>query len=208
VTFGPSSLNHRKEEPAMRLSHPLRRFRVASSGLLVLLSAVPAGKAASPDAPPTQPARDTITDAQVAGVVLTATASNIARYQLVLSRSADPTVRSYAQAAAQDYTVFERRTLELLKRLEVQPAESAPSEHLEGRASEVVEGLAAEDGEGFDTDFIAGEVVSHRDLLHTIDSVLLPSVDERRMEKLLQSFRPVVEAHLAHAERVATSLTG
>jgi putative membrane protein len=57
-------------------------------------------------------------------------------------------------------------------------------------------------GFAFDSAYITNEVSFHQRFLASLDQLMLPRVRNAELKSLLNSVRPAVAAHLAHAEQV------
>jgi len=66
--------------------------------------------------------------------------------------------------------------------------------------------LRALTGRAFDSTYVAMELDRHRAMLTMIDDVLLPRARGSELRELLASTRPIVAAHVAHAEQLQATL--
>jgi putative membrane protein len=149
-----------------------------------------------------------MSDAQIAGVVLSAAATDISQGELALEKSSHPEVRTLARELVEDNTLLDQRTLNLMARLGVEPIPSAESERMIESTTGTTEELAGLRGARFDRAYVIQEVAEHRDLLARIDGLLIPEAESHEVRALLASVRPVVESHLKHAETIAARLAG
>ena len=62
------------------------------------------------------------------------------------------------------------------------------------------------DGRAFDSTYIANEITYHTKLLDALDKVLIPDARNPQLIHALTQIRRAVAAHLAHAQRVQSSL--
>jgi predicted outer membrane protein len=66
--------------------------------------------------------------------------------------------------------------------------------------------LEALTGRAFDSTYVAMELQRHRDMLSMIDDVLLPRARNDQLRDMIASMRPIVSAHIAHAQQLRASL--
>jgi putative membrane protein len=149
-----------------------------------------------------------MSDAQIAGVVLSAAATDISQGELALRKTSNPRVESLAREMVADNTLLDQNTLHLMARLGVQPAPSAESDRLVEEATATSDELADLTGSRFDRAYVASEVAEHRDLLARMDGLLIPEAESHDVRALLASVRPIIETHLKHAESIAGELAG
>jgi putative membrane protein len=181
--------------------------RAVAATLLVLgLGAFP--RVSATQTPSAARAGTAISDAQIAGVVLSAAAADISQGELALERCSHPEVRTLASELVADNTLLDQSTLNLMARLGVQPVSSAESERLIELATGTTADLAGLRGARFDRAYVTQEVAEHRDLLARMDGLLIPEAESHEIRGLLASVRPVIASHLKHAEAVSARLAG
>jgi putative membrane protein len=61
-------------------------------------------------------------------------------------------------------------------------------------------------GRAFDSAYVSMELDRHRAILAMIDDVLLPRARSAELRELLASTRPIIAAHVAHAEQLQATL--
>jgi hypothetical protein len=86
----------------------------------------------------------------------------------------------------------------LVKKLELTPLESTTSTTLKNDAATTLATLKDETID-FDLVYIKAQVDGHRKVLELFDQQLIPAARDPQLSKMLQEFRPKVEAHLTEA---------
>lgn len=164
----------------------------------------PAAEAAAPD----DAATPALTDAQIAAIVVTANAIDVANGELALARSENDRVRQFAQSMVGDHRAVNASAGELVERLGVTPEENDVSRSLQSDAEQTRARLSALEGVAFDRAYIENEVAYHRAVLDAMDGLLLPSATHPELRQALTDARPLFEAHLGHAETVQREVSG
>ncbi len=187
-------------------------------GLMVLVLAACGGETderpAEPEAAPAAEAAGTasstpaLTDAQIAAVVVTANAIDVANGELALARSENDRVRTFAQSMVGDHRAVNASAGELVERLGVTPEENDVSRGLQSEAEQTRARLSALEGAAFDRAYIENEVAYHRAVLDALDGLLLPNATHPELRQALTDARPLFEAHLGHAETVQREVSG
>ncbi|MDB4885953.1 MAG: putative outer membrane protein [Gemmatimonadetes bacterium] len=174
---------------------------VALSGCSTLLPG-PSRTAASASETPAA----ALADAHVAGIALVANNVEIGYALLVPGRASDPDVREYAARMHTDHTSLNATLTDLLARLDL-PAEDDPAGlALRDASTARRDRLRALTGRAFDAAYLDVDLASHRELLHVIDRVLAPGTRRRELQDYVAAMRPVVAAHLAHAEQLRVTV--
>lgn len=153
-------------------------------------------------------APDTLTDAEIAHVAVTANGIDVDLAKLAETRAASPEVKAFAGTMVTDHSAVNARAGELAKRLGVTPADNAVSVSLRDAADPVHRALSELHGTPFDLAYIEREVAYHRAVLDALDQLLIPQTKNDELRALLQQARPVIAAHLEHAERLARGSDG
>lgn len=166
---------------------------------------VPPPAAAEAPAPSAAP---TVTDPQIAAIVVAANQVDIDAGELAKERASDPRVKEFAQRMITDHGGVNQAASDLVGRLGVTPEPNATSQKLtaDGEASRTA--LQGQSGAAFDRAYIADEVTYHQAVLDAIDQTLIPSAQNAELKALLEQTRPAVAAHLDHARQLQTSLGG
>ncbi len=189
-----------------------RRTALAVGTLaLVALSAgacapgTPAVASAPAPAPAAAPA-STMTDADIAAIVVAANTIDVQNGELALSKSSNPEVRRFAQQMVTDHNAVNQSAVALVTRLGVTPTESATSTGLRAGADQTRARLATLSGAEFDRAYMANEVAYHQAVLNAVDSALIPNARNAELKSTLVGVRPAFVAHLQHAQQVQAAL--
>jgi putative membrane protein len=170
-------------------------------------TAAPATDAATP-APAAAAPASTVTDPQIAAIVVAANDVDIAAGNLARERASDQRVKDFAQRMITDHTGVNKAATDLVTRLGVTPEPNATSQKLtsDGEASRTT--LQGQSGAAFDKAYVDQEVAYHQAVLDAIDQTLIPSAQNAELKALLEQTRPAVAAHLDHARQLKTQLGG
>lgn len=151
---------------------------------------------------------DTLTDANIAAIVVTANTADIKNGELALSRSSNEEVKGFAKTMVTDHTAVNKQAAELVARLGVKPEPNSVSTGLAESTDKTRDEISTKKGAAFDKAYIANEVTYHQSVLETIDKALIPSAQNAELKNLLIKVRPAFVAHLEHAKQVQSSLEG
>jgi putative membrane protein len=152
------------------------------------------------------PAAASLSDAEIAAIVVAANAIDVGYGEIARERAADERVREFAETMIRDHTAVNRSAGELVGRLGVTPQPNDVSRSLEASAAETREMLLNASGAEFDRSYIANEVAYHRTVLDALDNLLVPNATNAELKETLTGVRPAFEAHLRHAESLQQSL--
>jgi putative membrane protein len=145
-------------------------------------------------------ATPSLTDANIAAIVVAANNIDIKNGELALERSGRSDIRAFAQTMITDHSGVNKAAVDLVTKLKVAPVENATSTELVASADKTRAALAGKTGLDFDRAYIANEVDYHRAVLSAIDDALVPAAQNAELRALLVAVRPAVAAHLQHAE--------
>ncbi len=151
-------------------------------------------------------AAQSITDAQIASIVVTANQVDVDARQLAASSSKNADVRKFAQLMVRDHTDVNRQAVDLVTRLKVTPQDNETSRSLAAGGEKNVATLKTLKGAAFDKSYVDHEVAYHQAVLDAVDQTLIPNAKNDELEALLVKVRPAFVAHLEHAKHLAASL--
>lgn len=160
----------------------------------------------APPVAPERPARVTLTDGQVVGIVTVADNIDIRLAELALRKSTNRQVRSFATEMVRDHTSLNNAIGSLTRRLRIRPAQSSVTRELIGSANQVGGQLAQLRGAAFDRAYINNEVSYHQQVIQATNQVLIPSARHPQLRAALTNARPIFVEHLRRAQRIMTSL--
>ena len=188
----------------------------------VTISAVVAGcrKSENPPADTTTaavaPAPDTtksaaapaasITDAQIAHIVVTANAIDSAAGDLAKKKGASKAVKDFGQTMVTDHGGVNKQAVALATKLNVTPEENDVSKQLKTGADANMAKLQGLTGAAFDKAYIDNEVAYHQAVADAMDKTLIPNAQNAELKALLVKVRPAFGAHLERAKGIQASL--
>lgn len=165
-----------------------------------------AAAAGEAPAPAEQQPAESLSDAEIAAIVVTANSIDVANGELARERASDAKVREFAETMIRDHTGVNESAGELVGRLGVTPQPSDVSRSLESSAAETRQRLMNATGAEFDRAYIDHEVAYHRAVLDVLENLLIPNASNAELKETLVSVRPAFEAHLQHALSLQQSL--
>jgi putative membrane protein len=145
-------------------------------------------------------AAQTVNDAQIASMVVTANQVDIDAGKLAASRATRDAVKKFAQQMVTDHTAVNKSAVDLVTRLKVTPQDNPTSQSLKEGGDKNLARLKALAGAAFDKAYIDNEVAYHQQVLDALDKVLIPSATNAELKALLVKVRPAFVAHLEHAK--------
>jgi putative membrane protein len=173
----------------------------------------PKGAPASAPSPsstesPSSPAaaEATLSDAQIAAIVVAANQVDIDNGVLAERKSKNEEVKKFAERMVTDHTGVNKAAVELVTKLGVTPAETDASRGLTTGGDATRSKLDALDGDAFDRAYVDNEVAYHKAVMEVLDTQLIPSATNAELKNMLVGVRPAFAAHLEHAQHLQTSL--
>ena len=148
----------------------------------------------------------TVSDAQIASIVVTANQVDIDAGKLAASKATNPEVKKFGEQMVADHTGVNKQATALVTKLKVTPEDNATSESLKAGGDKNVENLKNLTGAEFDKAYIDNEVTYHQAVIDAIDKTLVPSAQNAELKALLVKVRPAFVAHLEHAKMIQSSL--
>lgn len=161
----------------------------------------PAAKAAPAKAQP-----GSMTDANIAAMVLASNNTDISYARLVPSRAERADILEFAKRMLTDHTGVNGLVSDLLAKLDLAPEDNVASLDMRDESANKRDIMRELSGYAFDSTYIENEVVYHQKFLASIDNAMLPRARNVQLRALLTSVRPAVAAHLAHAEQVRANV--
>ena len=146
-----------------------------------------------------------VNDAQIASIVVTANKVDIAAGKLAKSRSTNEEVKAFAELMITDHTGVNRSAKDLVAKLKVTPQNNPTSQSLRGGGHKNLAHLRTLKGAAFDKAYVDYEVAYHQQVIDTLDKMLIPSATNGQLKALLIKVRPAFVAHLEHARRLQSS---
>jgi putative membrane protein len=147
-----------------------------------------------------------LSDPEVAHVAVTANSIDSTLARLAESRAGNREVRQFAGTMITDHTAVNQQAAALATRLGVTPKDNAVSQSLLKGAAEARAALEPLRGRTFDRAYMEREVAYHQAVLDALDGLLIPTTSNPELKQLLESVRPAIAAHLAHAKQLSSAL--
>lgn len=153
-------------------------------------------------------AAQSVNDAQIASIVVTANQVDIDAGTLAASQSSNDAVKTFAQLMVTDHTGVKNAAVDLATRLKVTPQDNRTSQSLKADGEKHLARLKTLSGTDFDKAYVDREVAYHQQVLDAVDKVLIPNAANAELKALLVKVRPAFVAHLEHAKQLQTSMRG
>ena len=147
-----------------------------------------------------------VNDAQIASIVVTANQVDIDAGTLAASRSTNSEVKAFAQLMVTDHTAVNNSAIALAKKLNVTPQDNPTSQSLKAGGEKNRAHLKTLKGTAFDKAYVDQEVAYHQQVIDALDTTLIPSAANGELKALLIKVRPAFVAHLEHAKGLQASM--
>lgn len=151
-------------------------------------------------------AAQTITDPQIASIVVTANQVDIDAGKLAVSKTSNADVRTFAQLMVTDHAGVNKSAVDLVTKLKVTPEDNPTSQSLKSGGEKNIASLTTLKGAAFDKAYVDHEVAYHQQVLDAVDKTLIPGATNADLKALLVKVRPAFAAHLEHAKHLQASL--
>jgi putative membrane protein len=147
-----------------------------------------------------------INDAQIASIVVTANQVDIDAGKLASSMATDAAVKKFGQLMIADHTGVNKSATALVTKLKVTPEDNPTSQSLKSEGDKNLAHLKTLKGGAFDKAYIDHEVAYHQQVIDALDKTLIPGATNEELKALLVKVRPAFVAHLEHAKQLQSSL--
>ena len=147
-----------------------------------------------------------VNDAQIASIVVTANQVDIDAGKLAKSMAGSADVKKFADQMITDHTGVNKSAVDLVTKLKVTPEDNPTSQSLKKGGDENVANLKTLKGAAFDKAYIDHEVAYHQQVIDAVDKTLIPGATNAELKALLVKVRPAFVAHLEHAKHIQSSL--
>jgi putative membrane protein len=148
----------------------------------------------------------TVTDPQIAAIVVAANTVDIKAGELAQSKTKNPKVKEFADTMVRDHNAVNKAAADLVTKLGVTPEENDTSRGLISSGEQTRDRLAGLSAKDFDTAYIDNEVAYHALVIKALDDTLIPNAQNAELKALLVKVRPSFVAHLHHAEQLKASM--
>jgi len=156
--------------------------------------------------PATYARAQSVNDAQIAAIVVTANQVDIDAGKLAEAMGSRPEVKAFGKQMVTDHTGVNKEATALVEKLKVKPEDNPTSESLKKGGEDNLKNLNTLKGAAFDKAYIDHEVAYHQQVLDAMDKVLVPNAKNGELKALLVKVRPAFVAHLEHAKQIQASL--
>ena len=148
----------------------------------------------------------TVTDAQIASIVVTANQVDIDAGKLAEAKASREDVREFAKRMVTDHTGVNKQATDLAATLNLTPQDNPTSQSIKAGGEQNLAKLKNLSGDAFDKAYIDREVAYHEQVLDAVDKTLIPNAQNAELKALLLKGRPVFAAHLEHAKRIQAAM--
>ena len=159
-----------------------------------------AGLALAAATAPALATAQSINDAQIAAIVVTANQVDIDAGKLAEMKGSSAQVKAFGKQMVTDHTGVNKQATALVTKLGVKPEDNATAQALKAGGADHVKQLTSLSGAAFDKAYVDHEVAYHQQVLDAVDKTLIPSAQNAELKALLVKVRPAFEAHLQHAK--------
>jgi putative membrane protein len=157
-------------------------------------------------APARAPRIERVLDANTIALLLATNNAELAYARVGTSRGMHRDVKALAKRMTTEHTLLNETLNRLVARLDIAPRDDEVVRLLREQTNARRDTLRTLSGREFDSAYVANEVRYHQEILTAIDKVFLPSAQRTALRDYVTTLRPVITAHLAHAERVQATL--
>jgi putative membrane protein len=149
---------------------------------------------------PAAPTPASLDDAEILGVLVTASRGEIQLAELASTRAASPEVREFATQMIRDHTTADGKVHAVESD---DPVPSDLSRSIEQQTAAEMSNLKIQADADFDVAYAESQAKLHQHLLDTIDGLLLPAARADDVRELIETLRPEIVGHLEEARRLA-----
>ena len=148
----------------------------------------------------------TLTDPQIAAIVVAANQVDIDAGKLAAKKTKNAEVKKFAELMVKDHTAVNKSAVDLVTKLKVTPEETDTSKSLTAGGADSRAKLEKLEGAEFDKAYVDNEVAYHEAVINVLKTQLIPSAQNTDLKAALTGVAPAFDAHLAHAKQVQESL--
>jgi putative membrane protein len=145
-------------------------------------------------------------DGRTVGMLLMTNDVNLSFAKIAYAGASSDDVKNFARRMLTDHTQIILTIRSLVATQDMTPSEDNAGRDLRDFATLQRDSLRALTGRAFDSTYVAMELDRHRAMLSMIDDVLLPRARSTELREMLASTRPIIAAHVAHAEQLQATL--
>ena len=141
-----------------------------------------------------------LNDAEIASVGVTANQIDIDFAKIAIARTKNDQILNFARTMMTDHQAEIDQATALVTKLKITPMDNELSKKLNADAAETRKKLNEKSDKDFDKAYIDNEVDYHKDVISTVEDVLIPQAQNTDLKALLKKLVPTLETHLEHAE--------
>jgi putative membrane protein len=134
------------------------------------------------------------------GQPITANQIDVDFAKIAIARSKNDQILNFARTMLADHQAVIDQATALVTKLKVTPMDNDLSKKLNAEAVETKKKLNEKSDKDFDKAYIDNEVDYHKEVISTVEDVLIPQAQNADLKALLQKVLPTLETHLEHAE--------
>jgi len=145
---------------------------------------------------------ESLTDANIAAIVVGANNIDISAGKIALQRSQNSSVKKFAERMVTDHTAVLNSAVALVTKLGVTPVNNDLVATLSKQSSDNEAELRTLSGNAFDKSYIDHEIAYHQAVIGVIENQLIPSAQNKELKDMLISVVPAFNAHLEHSQTI------
>ncbi len=161
------------------------------------------GGSASTQSKGNEPAKDTLSDGQLARLSELVNTAEIEQAKVAQARSKSAAIKKFAAMMRQHHGDALREHGKIAKKLKITPADSSVASALKADSEKTLDTLKKTDAAGFDKVYAQSQVDSHQKVLDVLDKHA-PTAATAEVADLLRQARAYVEQHLKEAQALQT----
>ena len=183
------------------------RFATQTRNLLLSTSAVALlVGCASTQADQSRVQAASLTDANIAAIVVGANKIDISAGELAIERSENTEVKAFARRMITDHNAVLNAAVKLVTRLGVTPVNNDLVATLAEQSRQHEAQLRRLSGKAFDKAYIDHEVAYHEAVIAVIENQLIPGAHNQELKDTLISVVPAFKAHLKHCQMIQRTI--
>ena len=145
-------------------------------------------------------------DNRTVGMFLMSNDVNLSFARMAYANASSEDVKAFARRMLTDHTQIMATIRALVSDQDMSPVDDNAGNDLRDLSTLQRDTLRAMSSRSFDSTYVLMELDRHRAMLSMIDDVLLPRARSGELREMLASTRPIIAAHVAHAEQLLAAL--
>ncbi len=147
-----------------------------------------------------------MTDSQIAMVMRVLNIGEVREGELARDKSGNAAIRDFGLMMVNEHTAQNNKAESELLRADIASEDTTVSRDLDASSGAATDRLRGMTGTAFDRAYIDREVEAHQNALNLIDKTLTPDAHKKIVKDQVAALRKLVDAHLARAKQIQTSL--